>query len=132
MKPPPPHSRRPAGALTIELVVAAAMLLTVFLPLGLGLVTQHRQARDLHLRAVIMQHLDGELEVLSAGGWRQLPAEGRRWELAPQPGALVPRGHFEAVAADGWLRVSWQPAPGQRGRTLQRETRLPEAAVPAR
>lgn len=124
--------RRQAGTMTIELLVAAAMVLAVFMPLGLGIVHQHRLARDLHLRAVIAERLDGELEVLAAGGWRQLPAGGRKWGFDTGSGTLPPRGHFAAWVTNGVVRVSWHPGPGPRSRPFHREARLPADTPAAR
>jgi hypothetical protein len=62
-------NRRRSAALMTELVVAMAILMFALLPLAYSIVGEKRLARATYQRAVAMEIVDGELEVLAAGGW---------------------------------------------------------------
>lgn len=59
-----------AGIL-IELVLALGVLATVVIPLSYSFVFEQRQCRAAYERAVLMERVDGEMEVLVAGEWRR-------------------------------------------------------------
>ena len=59
---------RQRGSLMVELLVALAILTGVLLPLAYSFVSERRLARSAYQRAVAMEIVDGEMEVLLAGG----------------------------------------------------------------
>ena len=110
------------GFLTIELIVAIAILAAVVLPLGTAWYHEMKMLRTYYRDAVAMEILDGEMEVLAAGGWRGLAAG--RHELKPTAHAAtnLPPGHFILTREPERLRLEWLP---QRGRKMAREIKLP-------
>src|SRR6266436_470087 len=60
--------------LMTEMLVALAILLGALLPLAYSLVSEKRLARAVYQRAVAMELVDGEMEILAAGEWRAMPA----------------------------------------------------------
>ncbi len=66
------RSREHAFLMT-EMLVALAILLGALLPLAYSLVSEKRLARAAYQRAVAMELVDGEMEVLVAGEWRAMP-----------------------------------------------------------
>jgi len=110
------------GFLQIELVVAIAVLAAVMLPLGGAWYHETRTLRAHYRDAVAMEILDGEAEVLAAGGWRGF-TEGRH-ELKPTAHAAtnLPPGHFVLMREAHRARLEWLP---ERGRKMAREIKLP-------
>ena len=78
--------------------------------------------RTYYRDAVAMEILDGEAEVLAAGGWRNF-TEGRH-ELKPTANAArnLPAGRFLLTREAQRVRLEWQP---ERGRKMAREIKLP-------
>ena len=68
------HSIRRRGALMTELFVAMALLTGALLPLAYSITSEKRLARASYQRAVAMEIVDGEMEVLAAGEWRAFSA----------------------------------------------------------
>ena len=114
--------RAAGGFFNIELVVAIAILGVVMLPLGGAWYHETRMLRTYYRDAVAMEILDGEAEVLAAGGWRNF-AEGRH-ELKPTANAAknLPPGHFILTREAQRVRLEWRP---ERGRKMAREVKLP-------
>src|SRR5258708_34004562 len=65
---------RQNGFLMTEMLVALAILLGALLPLAYSLASEKRLARAAYQRAVAMELVDGEMEILAAGEWRAMPA----------------------------------------------------------
>ena len=111
-----------SGFLQIELVVAIAILAAVMLPLGGAWYHEAKMLRAYYRDAVAMEILDGEAEILAAGGWRGFP-EGQH-ELKPTSSAAknLPRGRFLLTRENHRARLEWLP---ERGRKMAREIKLP-------
>jgi len=110
------------GFVTMELMVAIAILAAVMLPLGGAWYQETRMLRTYYRDAVAMEILDGEMELLEAGEWRSFP-EGRH-DLKPPAAAArnLPAGHFILSREAQRVRLEWRP---ERGRRMVREIRLP-------
>ena len=96
------------GALIVELVVAMAMFLIAFVPLGVLAAREARLARSLYFRAVAGEILDGELEVLLAGGWKSVAPGTNELRVRAEATNSLPPGRFELVFAPPQLTVSWR------------------------
>ena len=69
------------GMLMAELVVAMAILMIAVMPIGYSFMQDARLFRVTYQRAVAMEIVDGEMEILVAGEWR----EGSCSSIAPEP-----------------------------------------------
>src|SRR5215475_11806871 len=56
--------------LTMELLVAVAILTGALIPIAHSFASERKAARSYYQRAVAMEIVDGELEALAAGQWR--------------------------------------------------------------
>ena len=115
------HRRaRERAMLMTELVVAMSILVIAVIPLGFGFVQEQKLCRSYYQRAVLIEILDGEMEVLAAGAWKQAP-EGTH-PFTPRADAAVnlAPGKFSLIRKDRRLRLEWQPASG--GKPTIRET----------
>ncbi|MDW8310479.1 MAG: hypothetical protein RMK20_13985 [Verrucomicrobiales bacterium] len=112
------------GALMTELAVAMSLLLIALLPLSYSILSERRLARALYQRAVAMELVDGELEVLAAGAWRAFAPGMHEYPVRAGAATNLPPGRFVLTVSAERLRLEWQPASGGHGGPVVREVRL--------
>ncbi len=61
---------RNRGFMMVDLIVGMAILAVAILPLALSYVRETRLLRAEYFRGTVMEIVDGEMEVLAAGEWR--------------------------------------------------------------
>lgn len=114
---------RQRGLLMTELMIAMAILLVAIIPVGYSFVNEQKLARASYIRAVAMEIVDGELEVLAAGEWRHQP-EGRQPFSARANSVLnLPKGGFVLTRKNDQLRLEWIPDVRDRGGSVWREAK---------
>lgn len=120
----PTRRARERGALLTELLVAMALLVGALLPLAYSIASERRLARAYYQRAVAMAVVDGEMEVLAAGGWRAFTPGTR--EYLVQAGAItnLPPGTFLLTIDERVVRLEWKPAVKQHGGGVVREVTI--------
>ncbi|MBL9138144.1 MAG: hypothetical protein JNK85_19910 [Verrucomicrobiales bacterium] len=106
---------RRRAALTVELVIALAIFVMAFVPLGVLATREHRLARGLYYRAVAGEILDGELEVLLAGGWKALSPGTNALSVRAEATNSLPAGRFEAILDPPQLTVQWRANQHRNG-----------------
>lgn len=109
-----------------ELVVALGILAIAVIPLAFSFNHEQKVLTAYYHRALAMEILDGEMEILLAGEWRAF-APGTRPYLV-QAGAVknLPAGQFTLTRDDKLLRLEWTPAKATgKGGTVRREVKLP-------
>jgi len=112
---------RRRGSLLIELLVAMAILSGVVLPLAYSISAERRYARALYQRAVAMEIVDGETEVLAAGGWRAFTNGIMDYPVHAGAATNLPPGRFILTMTPERLRLEWRPAVQQHGGPVVRE-----------
>ncbi len=120
-------SNRPArkrGALMIELLVAMALLVGALLPLAYSIASERRLARASYQRAVAMEIVDGELEVLAAGPWKTFSPGTHTYSVHANAATNLPPGEFLLLVETGKLRLEWKPAVNAHGGKVAREVVL--------
>lgn len=115
---------RSGGGLMVELLVAMALLTGAVLPLAYSIAAEHRFTRVNYQRAVAMEIVDGELEVLAAGGWRHFSAGTHEYPVQAGAATNLPPGHLWLTIEPGKLRLRWQPNEKQHGGPVVREVKL--------
>lgn len=116
------HARRcKAGMLMTELMVAIAFLSIAVLPLAFSFAKEHQYLRNCYQRAVAMELVDGEMELLVAGDWQRYP--NGRHALAPAGSAVtnLPPGTLQLTVNEKHLRLEWLPAARNQGGSVIRE-----------
>src|ERR1041385_1516097 len=58
------------GALMVEFLVALALVLGALLPLAYSFAKEEHLTRAYYQRAIAIELVDGEMELLAAGGWK--------------------------------------------------------------
>jgi hypothetical protein len=115
---------RQRAALLVELLVAMAILAGVLLPLAYSFVSERRLARGSYQRAVAMEIVDGEMEVLLAGEWRAFTPGTHDYHVRAAAATNLPPGHFILNVQPDKLQLRWQPALKDHGGPVTREAML--------
>jgi len=120
-RPSKPSRAKEQGALMTELMVAVAILAVALFPLAFSFAQETKYLRACYNRAVAMEIVDGEVEVLLAGEWRSFK-EGAQ-EYAPHSLAAMNlnSGQFQLTLTGRRLRLEWLPSEKDQGGRVVRE-----------
>lgn len=114
------------AVLLVELSVAIAILIAGMIPLGLTILHDQKRARNLYTRAIATQIVDGEMEILAAGGWRSHPLGTHEYELPGVAAAAnLPKGALLLTRDERSIRLEWKPERRNSGGGVRREFKLP-------
>ena len=117
------HSER--GGLLTELIVAMAILAVAFFPLAFSYAREHQLLRASYNRAVAMEIVDGEMEVLVAGEWQGFKAGTQPYPIHAASATNLPPGRFSLTVTGKRLRLEWLPDRKDRGGKVVREATAP-------
>jgi hypothetical protein len=122
-----PHPIRPRGsrsrdaALATELMVALAILGIAVFPLAFSFAREHQYLRTCYQRAVAMEIVDGEMEVLLAGEWRSFSDGVHAITPRAESARNLPPGTLQLTVAGKQLRLEWLPDSRDQGGKVLRE-----------
>jgi len=116
--------RHRSGFLMVELLVALALVVVILLPFAYAFTGERRIALASYQRAVAMEIVDGEMEVLLAGEWRAFSAGTHDYTAHAAAATNLPPGRFTLSVQPSKLRLRWQPAVKDRGGPVTREAVL--------
>ncbi len=116
-----PCPARWRGSLLIELLVAMAILSGVVLPLAYSISAERGFARAVYQRAVAVEIVDGEMEVLAAGSWRAFTNGVMDYPVHGQAATNLPPGQFILTLTPQKMRLEWRPNLKQHGGPIVRE-----------
>jgi hypothetical protein len=116
------NSRR-GGIILVELMVAMAILVIAIIPISYSYLSDARLARVYYHRAAAMEIVDGELEILVAGAWRQLPEGSHAYAVRGEAAANLPPGQFTFTRTGNQLRLDWTPKANNQGARVVREAK---------
>jgi hypothetical protein len=112
---------RERGALMIELLVAMALLAGALLPLAYSFTAEKRLARAAYQRAVAMEIVDGEMEILVAGAWRDFAPGTHDYQVHALSATNLPPGKFALTVRPDRVRLEWRSAVKDHGGAVVRE-----------
>ena len=116
---------RQRAFLMTEVVIAMAILAIAVFPVGYAVWHEQQLSRACYFRAVAMEIVDGEIEVLAARG-APVPEEGSHtYSVHAEAARNLPPGHFVLVRTGKRLRLEWHPEKRDRGGPVVREVMLP-------
>ena len=118
------HHPRRRGALMMELVVAMSLLTGALLPIAYSIVAEKRLARAAYQRAVAMEIVDGEIEVLAAGEWRAFTPGRHEYSVRAGAATNLPPGQFVLTVKDNQVKLEWRPAVRHHGGAVVREAMI--------
>ena len=117
------NCERRRGALSVEMLVAVAILLCALLPLAYSLASEKRFARTAYHHAVAMEIVDGEMETLGAGEWRAFGPGVHEYQVRAGAATNLPPGKFLLTIEARKVRLEWRPA-GKASAAVVREVGL--------
>ena len=105
-----PHIGSRRGFQIAEMVLALAILLIAVVPVALVAGSDVKLFRTTYQRAVAMEIVDGEMEILAAGVWRDFPEGFHPYTVHANAATNLPPGKFELTRTGNHLRLEWSSA----------------------
>jgi hypothetical protein len=99
--------RRQRGMLIAEMMVAMAILVIAVLPLGYAFNSDARMLKITYQQSVAMEIVDGEIEILAAGAWRDQPEGSLPYPVHANAATNLPPGQFLLTRTANHLRLQW-------------------------
>jgi hypothetical protein len=115
------RARRERGFMMVDLFVGMAILAVAILPLAFSYVKESRMLRAEYFHGVTMEIVDGEMEILAAGEWRNFPEGPQPYSVHARAAASLPPGHFQLTKTGQRLRLEWATDQKQGIRPVVRE-----------
>lgn len=109
LKTPCQNRREERGLLELDLVVALAILALAVIPLAFSFIDGRKALRADYCRAVANEIVDGEMEILVAGNWKDFPDGSHAYLVHCRAANNLPPGHFELTKNGKHLRLEWTP-----------------------
>lgn len=99
----------------MELVVATSVLTLAVIPFGFSFLSEQRLMRHAHHRAVALELVDGEAEILAAGALVQFPEGESNYPLTVGAATNLPPGSIVLRRRGSSGELEWRtekPLPG--------------------
>ena len=108
----------------VDAVVAMAILSLAIVPLGFSFARERQVLKIEYLRSVANEIMDGEMEILAAGDWKNFPDGSQNYSVHANAAASLPPGHFQLTKTGNHLRLEWHPDEKHGVGAVVRETTL--------
>jgi len=120
------HARAAAqsGVLMTEIMIALAIVGLAILPLAYSFAQENKYLRRCYERAVAMEIVDGEMEILHAGGWHAFTNGVQTILTSARSATNLPPGELRLTLSGKHARLEWLPAASAHGSPVVRETTL--------
>lgn len=115
--------RKQSGMLMTDLIVAMGILVLTLIPLSFSFLSEQKASRAYYERAVAMEIVDGEMEKLAAGGWRDYPRGTQAYTVTGEAAKNL-HGTFTLTLNTERIRLEWIPEGKGHGGHVVREGRL--------
>jgi len=116
-----PLRLKESGALITELVVAMAIIVIALFPLAFSFAQETRFLRACYNRAIALEMVDGEVEVLLAGEWRAFKEGAQDYAPHALAATNLTSGKFQLTIKNRRLRLEWLPSEKDQGAKVVRE-----------
>jgi hypothetical protein len=113
--------RRAGGWMILEAVVAMGILALIAIPISFSFQGERTACRASYNRAIAMELVDGEMEILRAGEWRQFHPGAQPYQVKAGAAKNLPPGHFTLTVDDHLVRLEWLPTARDQGGKVTRE-----------
>jgi hypothetical protein len=115
---------RPSGFLTSDLLVAIALLCLAVIPLAMSFAQERRALLASYQRAIAMEIVDGEMELLAAGNWRSYSNGTHQFTSRANAATNLPPGKLQLTVAAKHFILEWRPDEAAQGGIVRREITL--------
>ena len=107
MESPQVAAGRTRGFLEVDLIVGLAILTLAIVPLGYAFARERHVLKIEYARSVANEIVDGEMEILVAGDWKNFPDGAQNYAVHANAAASLPPGHFQLTKTANHLRLEW-------------------------
>jgi hypothetical protein len=104
-----------------DLIVGLGILVIALMPLAYSLAQEHKVVRASYHKAAAMEIIDGEMEILLAGEWREFKEGSQPYSLPPETAKNLPPGKATLTVTGKRIRLEWQPEQKYSGGKILRE-----------
>ena len=91
------------------MLVGLAILSLAIVPVGFSFARERQVLKLEYARSVANEIVDGEMEILAAGGWKNFPDGLQRYPVNASAATSLPPGHFQLTKTENHLRLEWTP-----------------------
>jgi hypothetical protein len=117
-----PSLRRHAnGFLEVDMLVGLAILTLAIVPVGFSFARERQVLRIEYIHSVANEIVDGEMEMLVAGDWKNYPDGAQNYSVHAGAAACLPPGHFQLTKTGNHLRLEWSSDWKHSGTPVVRE-----------
>ncbi len=109
--------------LMMDVAVAMTLLALVLIPMSFSFFGEQKLCRSYYYRALATEIVDGEMEILAAGEWRNLPEGTQHHVINVGAAQNLPAGAFIFSRKENSLRLEWRPEEKNKGGTIVREAK---------
>ena len=92
----------------LDLAVALGLLAMAMTPVAVSYAHENRLIQDEYQRAVAMEIVDGEAEVLAAGDGKNYPEGTHDYAVHLKAAQSLPEGTFQLTRTGNHLRLEWK------------------------
>jgi hypothetical protein len=118
------QTKRTRGWMVAELMFALSIIVIALMPLAFSFRAEQRLVRAHYNQVVAMEILDGEMEMLHAGGWRNYLDGEHPYKVTATSATNLPPGVFFLSRTGAMLRLEWRPAKKGAGGRIVREVQI--------
>lgn len=97
------------GFLMVDAMVAIAILSLAIVPVGFSFARERQVLKIEYQRGAANEIVDGEMEILAAGDWKNYPDGAQAYTVRAKAAASLPPGHFQLTKTGNHLRLEWKP-----------------------
>jgi hypothetical protein len=97
------------GFLEVDLLVALAILSLAIVPIGFSFAHERQALKLEYFSGVINEIVDGEMEILATGDWKNHPDGSQNYPVHARAAATLPPGHFQLTKTGNHLCLEWTP-----------------------
>ncbi len=115
---------RRSALLMTEVMIALTIISLAILPLAYSFAQENKYLRRCYERSVAIEIVDGEMEIIRAGGWRQFTNGVHTITTTARSATNLPPGELRLTLTDKQARVEWLPAETSHGSPVVREAAL--------
>ena len=114
------------GWLVAELMFALAVIVIALIPLAFSFRAEQKLLRAHYNQAVAMEIIDGEMELLHAGDWREVLEGEHPYKVTANAATNLPTGGFFLSRTGKLVRLEWRPAKKNSGGKIARDVLINE------
>ena len=102
--------RKERGSVLLAELIGAMLVLTLaIMPITLMLLKDQRACREYYYKAVAMEIVDGEMEVLRTGFWKEFKQGAQPYPTNAHSVTNLPEGELLLTLKGQKIRLEWKP-----------------------